>query len=347
MTSSTPNIKDFTLEELQQWFAANGLTAYRARQVFHWLYQKRVESFEDMSSMGKVLRQQLAESFHISGLKRNRQVVSGDGSIKYAFGLQDGQQIETVLMPHEDHYTLCVSSQVGCAMGCNFCMTAKMGLIRNLSPGEIVDQVLEAWKDATRFEGIRNIVFMGMGEPFHNYDNVIKALKILQSEFGFNYSQRRITVSTSGLVPQIIRFGTENVKANLAISLNGVTDEQRTRLMPVNKAYDLRKLIEACKAFPLDARKRITFEYILIAGETDSLQDARALIKLLHGLRFKINLIPYNATPGMPYQRPDWEAVRSFQQLLLDSRITATLRISKGQDIQGACGQLIQEKKSA
>jgi 23S rRNA (adenine2503-C2)-methyltransferase len=218
-----------------------------------------------------------------------------------------------------------------------------MGLVRNLSAGEIVEQVVEARRDATELP-LRNIVFMGMGEPFHNYDQVMTALEILTDEYGFNFSQRRVTVSTSGLVPQIRRFGQERVKANLAISLNGSSDAVRGHLMPVNKRYNLAQLVQVCQEFPLEARKRITFEYILLKGITDSIDDARALIRLLHGVKFKINLIPFNAAPDSEYQRSDWEQIQRFQRYLLDRGAVATLRISKGQDIQGACGQLRSEQ---
>ena len=234
-------------------------------------------------------------------------------------------------MPH-DHHTVCVSSQ-WVAMGCSFCVTGKMGLIRNLSAGEIVEQVVEARRDAKGLP-LRNIVFMGMGEPFHNYDQVMTALEILTDEYGFNFSQRRVTVSTSGLVPQIRRFGQERVKANLAISLNGSSDTVRERLMPVNKRYNLAQLVQVYGT-PLEARKRITFEYILLKGITDSINDAKALIRLLHGVKFKINLIPFNAAPDSEYQRSDWEQIQRFQGYLLD-RGVRNLTHSKGQDIQGA-----------
>ncbi len=336
------NIKDLTLSELHAWFEAQGEKPFRAKQIFHWVYQQQVERFEEMRNISKALKQKLNEHFYFSQLQRFEVCHSTDGSIKYAFELADGKKVESVLMPHRDHYTVCVSSQVGCAMGCDFCMTAKMGFVRNLTPGEILDQILEASKDLPEGEVVRNVVFMGMGEPFHNYDNLITTLRIMQSDNGLNFSARRVTVSTSGLVPQIVRFGNETVKAGLAVSLNGVNDEIRTQLMPVNKAYNLEKLVAACQAYPLESRKRITFEYILMADVTDSIEHAKRLLKLLHGLRFKVNLIPYNESPGSKYKRPKWEQVEAFQRYLLDRGVVATVRISKGQDIQGACGQLIQ-----
>ena len=282
----------------------------------------------------------LEENFYISSQKIADSLHSQDGSIKYRILLEDGNSIESVFLPHKNHNTICVSSQAGCGMGCDFCMTARMGLIRNLKPAEIIDQVFTVLQELKENKKIRNIVFMGMGEPFHNYNNLMQALEILTDEHGFNFSHRRITVSTSGLLPKIRRFGQEKIKANLAVSLNGVSDEVRTKLMPVNKAYNLEKLIKACSEYPLESRKRITFEYILIRDLTDSLQDAKGLIRLLHGLKFKINLIPYNSTADGKYQSPSPQQARRFQKYLLDHQIVAPLRISKGQDIQGACGQL-------
>ncbi|MGK5093185.1 23S rRNA (adenine(2503)-C(2))-methyltransferase RlmN [Deltaproteobacteria bacterium TL4] len=337
------NIKDLTYDELQMWMQENREQAYRAGQVFYWLYQKRVTTFEPMATLSKRLREKLENAFYISKLKRHNVLHSVDGTAKYVFELEDGNRIETVLMPHQDHYTVCVSSQVGCPMGCAFCMTAKMGFIRHLRTSEIIDQIIELWHDLPEGETLRNVVFMGMGEPFHNYNNVIRALMIMMHDHGMNFSSRRVTLSTSGLIPKIKKFATESVKANLAISLNGVTDEIRSQLMPVNNAYNLEKLIEVCKAYPLESRKRITFEYILFKGITDSLDHAKQLIKLLHGVKFKINLIPYNETPDSPFKKPAEAQVQQFQQYLLDHGVVATLRMSKGQDIQGACGQLITE----
>jgi 23S rRNA (adenine2503-C2)-methyltransferase len=264
-----------------------------------------------------------------------------DGSTKYALRLGDGQDVETVLMPGESHTTLCVSTQVGCAMGCDFCMTARMGLLRNLTPGEIVQQVVEASRDLPPDGFIRNIVFMGMGEPLHNIDNLARAIEILSEDFGFGFSARRLTVSTSGLVPGIRRFIREGIRANLAVSLNAVNDEVRDRIMPVNRRWNLSALLAACKELPKESRIRLTFEYVMLAGVNDSLADARALVRLLHGLKCKVNLIPYNPPPGLPYQRPELGRVREFQEVLLGKGMLATVRISRGQDIQAACGQLI------
>ncbi len=346
MISKRYNLKNWTRQNLSDWFKKNeksssSVKSFRADQVFNWLYQKRAESFDQMLNIGQGTRKLLEDHFYISSLKVADNLQSSDGSIKFRILLDDGNSIESVFLPHKNHNTICVSSQAGCAMGCDFCMTAKMGLIRNLDPSEIINQIFTVVKELPEEKKIRNIVFMGMGEPFHNYNNLMQALDILTDEHGFNYSHRRITVSTSGLLPKIRRFGLEKIKTNLAVSLNGVTNEVRTKLMPVNKAYNLEKLIKACSEFPLESRKRITFEYILIRDLTDSLQDAKSLIRLLHGLKFKINLIPYNSTPGDKYNAPSPEQARMFQKYLLDHKIIAPLRISKGQDIQGACGQLV------
>jgi 23S rRNA (adenine2503-C2)-methyltransferase len=354
------NIKDYTLAELTRWMEERGEKPFRARQVFQWLYQRQARGFEEMTDIAKPLRALLEEHFTMGALAQDACVPSADGSRKFAFRLGDGKRIESVLMPNATHYTLCISTQVGCAMGCGFCMTAKMGLDRNLTTGEIVQQVVECARylaDAPRRRGqpqgseaamsepdgkiLRNVVFMGMGEPFHNYDNLVRAITILNDDLGFGLSWRRMTVSTSGLVPAIRRFGRERVRANLAISLNGTTDEVRNRLMPVNRRWNIAQLLEACREFPQDSRYRLTFEYILIRGVTDSLVDARRLVKLLHGMKCKVNLIPYNAWPDSPYQAPPPQHVREFQDTLLKKGLLATVRISKAQDIAGACGQLI------
>ena len=339
-------IRNWTRLELRQWLEKQSeqdskIQPYRADQIFYWLYRRKVQDFSEMANIGKPTRNVLEKHFRIGNLKRDQVLRSRDGSLKYRLMLEDDKAVETVLMPHADHHTVCISSQVGCGMGCDFCMTGKMGLIRNLEVSEIVNQVLEAWQDLPEGANLRNIVFMGMGEPFHNYQNVMRALEIFTDVHGFNYSHRRITVSTSGLIPKIRRFGKEQIKANLAVSLNGVNDSVRSALMPVNKAYNLEKLVQACREYPLESRKRITFEYILIRNLTDSLEDAKGLIRLLHGVKFKVNLIPFNETPGGPYQRPEWPSIDAFQQYLLDRGVLATLRISKGQDIAGACGQLV------
>jgi len=335
------NIKSYTLPALEAWLGERGEKPFRARQVFQWLYQHRVTDFAQMSSLSKGLRATLAAAFHIGNLEPVARAESADGSTKFAFGLPDGKQIETVLMPNLTHYTVCVSTQVGCAMGCDFCATAKMGLVRNLSAGEIVQQVVEAARAIDGEKFVRNVVFMGMGEPLHNFDALKAALEILQSDHGCGLSARRLTVSTSGLVPAIRRFAREGLRANLAVSLNGVDDAVRTRLMPVNRRWNIAALLEACREVPAENRYRITFEYVLLAGLTDKLEDARRLVRLLHGFKCKVNLIPYNAHPDSAYRAPSLEHAQAFQRILLDRGLLATVRISKGQDIQAACGQLV------
>jgi len=345
------NIKNWTRQNLWAWMVENAETQskiqpFRADQIFYWLYRQKVESFAEMLNISQEIRKMLEEHFWISSMKIAESQKSQDGSIKYRLLLEDGYSIECVFMPHTNHNTVCVSSQVGCGMGCDFCMTGTMGLVRNLKTAEIIDQILTVWGDLPDEQNLRNIVFMGMGEPFHNYKNLMQALEILTDKHGFNFSQRRITVSTSGLLPKIRRFGKERIKTNLAISLNGVTDDVRSKLMPINKAYNLEELIKVCREFPLESRRRITFEYILIRNLTDSIEDAKGLIRLLHGLKFKINLIPFNSTPISKYQVPSPEQARKFQKYLLDHGVVAPIRISKGQDIQGACGQLVVGEKT-
>lgn len=340
-----PSITNLSHEELHSWLIEHNEKPFRANQIFHWLYHQRVSTFDEMHTISKKTRAVLQEHFCILQIEKTQSLESKDGSIKYLFRLQDGREIESVLMKHKDHNTLCLSSQVGCAMGCDFCMTAKMGFVRHLNTAEIIAQVLQVWQEIPESETLRNVVFMGMGEPFHNYDNVVRSLKILVHGNGFSLSHRRITISTSGLVPKIIKFGQEAVQANLAISLNAVNNTVRTLLMPVNKAYNLERLIAACKEYPLKSQKRLTFEYILMDGVTDSQNDAKKLLRLLHGLKYKINLIPYNSSPGSKYQPSRPTRIQQFQKYLLDRGVVATLRISKGQDIQGACGQLLSMEK--
>jgi 23S rRNA (adenine2503-C2)-methyltransferase len=344
--SAMENIKDYTLEGLTRWLADRGEKPFRARQLFQWLYQRRVRSYGEMTDIAKPLRQALAANFSLGALETDAIRPAADGTRKFVFRLADGKRIESVLMPNATHYTLCVSTQVGCAMGCGFCMTARMGLERNLTPGEIVGQVVECARELETGKILRNLVFMGMGEPFHNYDHLVAALDILGNDYGFGFSWRRMTVSTSGLVPAIRRFAQDRVRASLAISLNAVDDETRDRLMPVNRRWNIAALLDACREFPRDTRSRITFEYILMRGVTDDLRAARKLVKLLHGMKCKVNLIPYNAGPGSPYEAPAPEHVRAFQEELLNRGLLATVRISKGQDIAAACGQLVTEIRS-
>jgi 23S rRNA (adenine2503-C2)-methyltransferase len=334
-----PDLIGLDTREIEGWATGLGLDAYRGRQIHHWLLKRLASSFEEMTDLSKSQRAFLKEKANISALKKIKHLVSKDGTEKYLFRLSDGYYIESVLIPERDHFTLCVSSQAGCAMGCRFCLTAKQGLNRNLTPSEIVGQVIQAKKSMETPDRLTNIVLMGMGEPLANYDAVVKAIGILVSEDGMNFSHRKVTLSTCGLVPQIKQMG-QDITVNLAISLNAGDDKTRNFLMPINKKYPLNRLISACRNFPLPNRRMITFEYILIEGLNDRDQDALNLCSLLLGLRAKINLIPLNPHPESRMSPPPMTRIRQFQEILIKNHFTAIIRKSKGRDIQAACGQL-------
>ena len=333
------DLKSLDLEETEVWAEELGLKPYRAQQIRHWLFKGLASSFDEMTNLSKELRARLREQAFINPLEAVKTEVSGDGTRKYLFKLWDGNFIESVLIPERGHSTLCISSQAGCAMGCRFCLTARQGLKRNLTPSEIIDQVIQIKRGMANPDGLTNLVFMCMGEPLANYDAVIKALRNLISEEGVNFSHRKVTLSTCGLIPQMRRLG-KDISVNLAVSLNAADDETRTLLMPVNRRYSLEPLISECKAFPLPNRRMITFEYILISGINDRDRDARKLADLLSGLRAKINLIPLNANPGLDMAPPSMDRVLRFQDILIRANYTAIIRKSKGQDISAACGQL-------
>jgi 23S rRNA (adenine2503-C2)-methyltransferase len=340
-------LTDQTEADLREWAEANGEKPFRAVQLFQWLYLHQVTGWDEMTNISKKALNKVAHQFSLERIPIVEKQVAPDGTIKLLQELHDGHRIESVLLNHGDHNTVCISTQVGCAMGCKFCLTASMGLKRNLTPGEIVEQILNAQSLLPEGQTVRNIVYMGMGEPFHNYDNTIQSLKIFLNSHGFGFSARRITVSTSGIVPGIKRFAEESdIRVNLAISLNGVTQEARQKLMPVSRRYSLEELIDTCKRFPKESRKRITFEYILMKGVTDSVASARKLVSLLHGIKSKVNLIPYNEHELLPYKSPDPVAIKTFHQYLLDHGILATMRVSRGQGISAACGQLATEATS-
>lgn len=341
-----PHICGLRLADLEEEFSSIGVpqkkARYHARQVFQWLYQRKVESFEAMTDLSKAARAHLAEKFSFEKSAISAEQKSSDGTRKFLFKLFDENTIESVLIPAEDRLTICISSQVGCAMGCKFCLTGTMGLIRNLEVYEIVGQVLELSRQAA----ISNIVFMGMGEPLHNFENVCLAIEILVAQEGLNFSKRKVTVSTSGLVPQIRKFSermTGANRVNLAISLNGTTDEGRLSVMPINKAYPINDLMRACREFELEPRRNITFEYVMMGGLNDSLEDAARLVGLTRGMAAKINLIPFNPHPASPYKRPAEETVDAFHKYLMDRNVNALIRHSRGRDISAACGQLKSE----
>lgn len=330
------DVKNFTLPELTELLAGLGKEKFRARQIIKWIYARGITSFAEMTDLSKTFREELAQRFFISDWQPEVVETSVDGTRKYLFRLTDGETIETVRIPMEGpRDTLCISTQVGCAMQCRFCLTGCFGLTRNLHVAEIVNQVCAARKDGP----VHNIVLMGMGEPLHNLDNVIKALQILYLDDGCGYGARRVTLSTSGLVPQMYELA-GRIKVGLAVSLNATSDEQRDELMPINKKYPLAELMKACREIPLEPRQRITFEYILIGGVNDTQQDAKRLVKLLHEVRAKVNLIPFNEHSKSSFKSPQSGAVEEFQRYLLDHDIVAIRRASKGQDISAACGQL-------
>ncbi|MCP4353832.1 MAG: 23S rRNA (adenine(2503)-C(2))-methyltransferase RlmN [Desulfobacterales bacterium] len=334
------DIKEFTREQLVSWLEDQDIAPYRAAQILKWVYSQ-TDSFDAMTDIGKDIRKLLSSCFTISRLEKNHVETSKDGSKKYLFKLLDGQYIETVLIPEKDHHTLCISSQVGCALGCSFCLTAKGGLVRNLTMGEIIAQVRDICNDLGDSDlRLTNIVFMGMGEPLANYKNVVNAIGVItDNHYGLKFSNRKITVSTAGLVPRLSDLDCDT-KVSLAVSLNATDNKTRDILMPVNRKYPLEKLIEACSKYRLMPHRRITFEYILIKGLNDSADDAKRLAKLLRPVKAKINLIPFNEHAGSDYKRPGESVVQRFQEILYKHNYTVTVRHSKGKDISAACGQL-------
>jgi 23S rRNA (adenine2503-C2)-methyltransferase len=336
------DLKEFTLPELEQLMAAWGQPAFRARQLVKWLY-KGVTDFEAMTDIARPFRSELCERTRISHLAAEQVQEAADGTRKFLFALPDGNRIESVLIPEEGRYTLCVSSQVGCAQGCHFCLTARSGLIRNLTAGEIVNQILAVRQNLPDARPLSNLVFMGMGEPLANFTALIRALEIITAPWGLGFSTRRITVSTAGLAPFIPRLGAA-ARCNLTVSLNAPDDETRNRLMPINRRYPLAELMQACRTFPLPRHRRITFAYVLINSLNDAPQQARQLAKLLRGLRAKINLIPFNRHPRLPYEPPSPARTLEFQEILRAANYTVLIRESRGQDISAACGQLAGEK---
>ncbi len=331
------NLKALSKQELESFIRESALPSFRTKQLLHWIYEEHVSSISDITELSKELRERLAEKAFISNLEVLERKASGDGTEKYLFGLEDGESIESVLITDEDRLTLCISSQVGCAMGCSFCLTGTMGLKRNLQPHEIVDQII-AVSRLIEPRKITNIVFMGMGEPLANFGNVVEALRRITG--GMKISPRRITLSTSGIAPKIPELAVEAAKVKLADSLNATTDMVRDYIMPVNRTWPLKTLMDACRKVPLPARGRITFEYVLLKDVNDTQEDAKRLIHLLKGIPSKVNLIPFNPYPGSDFGRPDEKSVLEFQNILLSAHITAIIRKSKGRDISAACGQL-------
>jgi len=337
------DLKGLSLEEMECLLADHGEPAYRGRQLFRWIYGRGAATFAEMTDLPVALRARLAEWADIGGLAPLNRSISRDGTRKYLFGCADGRAIETVLIPDEDRLTACLSTQVGCALTCVFCLTGQMGFVRHLEPGEIVDQALLLQRDLHPGERIGNLVLMGMGEPLHNYDATVKALSILVHPMGLAYPPRRIAVSTVGLIPEIVQLGQSGLGVNLAVSLHAATDDIRDRLVPINRRYPLKELIAALRTYPLPPRRRITFEYVLIDGVNDRPEDARALVRLLRGLQCKVNLLPLNEAPAIPFRRSSQERVETFQRVLKSAGILATIRESRGLDISAACGLLATE----
>jgi 23S rRNA (adenine2503-C2)-methyltransferase len=363
------DLKNLTLPALEEFLQGKGKERFRATQIFKWIFQHDAHSFEEMTNISKTLRAELAETACISNLEPEAVEEGGDGTRKYLFTLSDGNGVEAVLIPIEGRNTLCISSQAGCAMGCEFCLTGTFKLTRNLTTAEIVNQIMAVKRDLIRnpptltsdggevrgiFDDsedgddgpppspadIRNIVMMGMGEPLHNLDNVIPAIRIMIDGNGLQLSNRRVTVSTCGLVPEMERLGREIPNVNLAVSLNATTDELRNRIMPINRRYPLKDLLRACKEFPLPGRRKVTFEYVMLGGMNDTLDDAKRLLRLISDIPNKVNLIPFNEHEGCGFKSPTRAAIDAFHKYLIDRHVTVITRDSRGGDISAACGQL-------
>jgi 23S rRNA (adenine2503-C2)-methyltransferase len=334
---SAQNLVGMLPSEMEDLAVELGVSRYRGRQLATWIYRKGIVDLEAMSDLPKELRTTLASRVVSRLPEVERETPSQDGSRKLVFRLDDGARVSSVLMPDDGRVTLCLSSQVGCGYACAFCLTGTMGLARNLTAAEMVGQVLRA----NAAEHATHLVFMGMGEPLANYAEVVRTLTILtDARLGFGYSPRRITVSTVGLVTGIEKLGRENLKVNLAISLHAASDEVRSRLMPVNRAWNLEALMTAVRRYPLAPRQRVFFEYVLLDGINDRPDDAQRLARLLRNVRAKVNLIPFNDWPGSDFRRPPLARILAFQSILLEAGITTTVRWSKGEDIGAACGQL-------
>jgi 23S rRNA (adenine2503-C2)-methyltransferase len=350
MSSQRPDLAELEPPELEALLEAHSIERFRARQIYRWIHRRGESDFERMTDLSRGLRAQLAEHFSVGTPRIVDDERSVDGTRKLVLELADGRRIESVFIPDTPSMTFCISTQVGCAMSCGFCLTGKMGLVRNLTAGEIAGQVRVLAAATGLLEFPFNIVLMGMGEPLHNYESTMKALRMLHSEHGLAVSPRRVTLSTVGIVPGLERLAREPLMPNLAISLHATTDEQRTALVPPNRKYPLAQILEACRRFPLKKRSRITFEYVMLEGVNDTPEDARRLVRLLSGIRAKVNLIPLNPAAGIPFERPSDARVDRFAQILADRHITVSVRKSRGRDIRAACGQLIVEggvKKTA
>ena len=332
------NIKDYDLNDLKQELTNIGEKPFRAEQIFKWLYVEKVHSFDEMTNLSLELREKLKRNYDMCNYTVVRKLESKDGTKKYLFGLSDGNAIESVLMQYHFGKTVCVSSQIGCKMGCKFCASTGIAFVRSLTSGEIVEQIIAIEQDIG--EKISNVVFMGIGEPFDNYDNVMNAIKILNNQKGLNIGARHISISTSGIVPKIYQFADENVQCTLSISLHSANNETRSSMMPVNNAYNIQELIKACKYYISKTNKRISFEYALAKDNNDNQKAADELVALLHGMLCHVNLIPINKIENGKYIKSSNENIIKFRDYLNSKGITATIRRELGSDIDAACGQL-------
>ncbi len=340
------DIKSLTLSELQAEISDLDKAKYRGLQVYKWIWQRGASSFDEMTNISKQSRAALAERFVIPFLDEHARLDSTDGTTKFVWQLSEDEHIESVLIPDpgipghsRPRMTLCMSSQVGCAMACSFCLTGDLGLKRNLRPSEIVNQALQVGRTLPEDERITNLVFMGMGEPLHNLTNLVRSLEILLDDQALNFSHRKVTISTVGLVPQMLKLAAAS-PVNLAVSLNATTNEQREQVMPITRRYGLDRLMQGCREFPLPHAKRITFEYVMMHGFNDSWDDAARLVQFMQGVKSKVNLIPYNENPQRDILRPPDEHVKAFQHYLVTRGIQCSIRSTRGLDISAACGQL-------
>lgn len=332
------NIKDYNLDDLKKEFVDLGEKPFRAEQVFKWIYESNVVSFDDMTNLSLELREKLKEKYTLGVFNILKKQIASDGTIKYLFDVLDGNAIETVLMKYHHGYSLCVSSQIGCKMGCKFCASTGIAFVRNLTSGEIVEQLLAVERDQNI--KISNVVFMGIGEPMDNYDNVVSAIRIINNPKGINIGARHISISTSGVVPGIYKLAEENIQCTLSISLHATTDEQRSKMMPVNNLYSIEELLNACKDYIKMTNRRISFEYALAKDNNDNLEDAKRLVKLLKGMICHVNLIPINKIENGSFDKSSNENIMKFRGYLNDHGIVATIRRELGSDIDAACGQL-------
>ena len=332
------NIKDYNLEELKKELISIGEKPFRAEQIFKWIYQENVTSFDEMTNLSLELREKLKQNYSLCIFNILKRQESSDGTIKYLFDVLDGNAIETVLMKYHHGYSLCVSTQIGCKMGCKFCASTGIAFARNLSSGEIVEELLAVERDQNI--KISNVVYMGIGEPLDNYDNVVNSIRIINNPKGINIGARHISVSTSGLVPNIYRLAEENIQCTLSISLHATNNEKRSSMMPVNNRYPIEELIQACKDYITKTNRRISFEYALAKDNNDNLEDAKELVKLLKGMLCHVNLIPINKIENGAFDKSSNENIIKFRDYLNDHGIVATIRRELGSDIDAACGQL-------